>query len=151
MEKKEAWVKPAFIAEHLALYRSDPEKAHYMDLSQMGIKEPVPALLLTTTGRKSHEPKVTPLNYQKVGDGFVVIASKGGYADHPLWYLNLQADPKVEVQAGKDRFPARARTAQGAERARLWDVMRQAYPPYDSYQEAAGDREIPVVVLEPTS
>jgi len=150
MAETEAWVKPAFIDVHLAQYRTDPEKAHYMDLSAMGISEPVPALLLTTIGRKSGQPKVTPLNYQGVDGNYVVVASKGGYADNPLWYKNLDANPDVEVQAGKARFKARARTAKGEERVRLWDVMRRAYPPYDDYQAAAGDREIPVVVLEPT-
>ena len=109
----------------------------------------MPVLRLTTIGRKSGQPKVTPLNYQAVDGAYVVVASKGGYADHPLWYKNLDANPDVEVQAGKARFKARARTAKGEERARLWDVMRRAYPPYDDYQAAAGAREIPVVVLEP--
>jgi deazaflavin-dependent oxidoreductase (nitroreductase family) len=150
MADKQAWVKPDFIDVHLAQYRTDPDKAHYMDLSAMGIKEPVPALLLTTIGRKSGQPKVTPLNYQAVDGNYVVIASKGGYADHPLWYKNLDANPDVEVQAGTRRLKARARTSKGEERARLWEVMRRAYPPYDDYQAAAGEREIPVVVLEPT-
>ena len=107
-----------------------------------------PCLLLTTTGRKSGEPRTTPLIYGRDGDGFVVIGSQGGRPDHPSWYLNLAADPAVEVQVAADRFRATARTADATERDRLWSMMAGIYPPYDAYQAKAGDsREIPVVVL----
>ena len=67
---------------------------------------------------------------------------------HPLWFRNLQADPEVTVQIRRDRLPMRARTAVGAERARLWSRLVELYADYDSYQSWT-DREIPVVVLEP--
>ncbi|WP_018657035.1 nitroreductase family deazaflavin-dependent oxidoreductase [Actinomadura flavalba] len=104
-------------------------------------------LLLTTTGRKSGEPRTTPLIYQPDGDDFVIVASKGGDPDDPLWYKNLSADPEVKVQVKDDVFTARARTASDAERPRLWAKMVEIWPQYDEYQ-AGTDRKIPVVVLE---
>lgn len=79
----------------------------------------------------------------------MVIASKGGAPAHPGWYANLLADPKVRVQVGEQRFDAHATTAIGDERARLWKMMEELYPPYRRYQERAAPREIPVVVLTP--
>ena len=105
-------------------------------------------LLLTTKGRKSGEPRTTPLIYEDAGDGqYVIVASKGGAPEHPGWYENLAKDPNVEVQVWDNVFPARARTAEGDERERLWKLVAQQWPDYDSYQEQT-DREIPVVVLE---
>jgi deazaflavin-dependent oxidoreductase (nitroreductase family) len=105
-------------------------------------------LLLTTKGRRSGEPRTTPLIYGPDGDNFVVVASKGGAPEHPAWYQNLAADPDVEVQVRGDRFPARARTATAEEKPALWKMMAERWPPYDEYQTKT-DREIPVVVLEP--
>ncbi len=134
------WVK-----DHVRRYlATDGADGHMFSAGNMA---PVPTLLLTTTGRKSGEKFVMPLIYGKSGGDYVVIASKGGAPTHPGWYLNLEADPAVEVQVLADRFPARARLATGAERARLWAEMAAAFPPYDDYQKKAG-REIPVVVLE---
>lgn len=105
------------------------------------------ALILTTTGRKSGERRDTPLIYQRHGDDLLVVASKAGTDDPPLWYLNLQADPEVGVQVLGDRFTARARTATPEEKPELWRIMTAAWPAYDDYQ-AKTSREIPVVVLE---
>lgn len=104
-------------------------------------------LVLTTTGRRSGEPRKCALIYGRDGDACVVIASKGGAPDHPLWYSNLIADPHVEVRVKGDRFAATARVAQGAEREKLWALMVEGWPNYDVYA-ARTDREIPVVVLE---
>ncbi|MGJ6962087.1 nitroreductase family deazaflavin-dependent oxidoreductase [Streptosporangium sp. G11] len=104
-------------------------------------------LILTTTGRKSGERRSAPLIYQRYGDDLLVVASKGGDDNPPLWYLNLQADPEVEVQVLGDRFRARARTATPQEKPEMWSVMTAAWPAYDEYQTKT-DREIPVVVLE---
>jgi len=109
----------------------------------------VPTLLLTTIGRRTGQPRRTALIYGQDGDGFVVVASKGGSREDPLWYRNLVADPHVDVQVADRRFPATARTAQDEERARLWTLMTGIWPSYDQYQ-ARTDRRIPVVVLEPT-
>jgi deazaflavin-dependent oxidoreductase (nitroreductase family) len=107
------------------------------------------ALILTTRGRKSGEPRRTPLIYQRHGDDLLVVASNGG-AEAPAWYLNLSEDPQVGVQVGSDRFEARARAASESERPELWPIMTDAWPDYDEYQKRT-DRPIPVVVLERAS
>jgi deazaflavin-dependent oxidoreductase (nitroreductase family) len=101
----------------------------------------VTTLILTTTGRRSGAPRSKALIFGEDGDRYVVVASKGGAPRHPDWYLNLTDDPEV------DRFRARARTAQGAERERLWGLMAGIWPAYDQYQRRT-DRLIPVVILE---
>jgi deazaflavin-dependent oxidoreductase (nitroreductase family) len=107
----------------------------------------VQTLLLTTTGRRSGRSLMLPLIYGTHGDHYVIVASKGGHPQHPGWYVNLVAEPAVQVQVGGERFTARARTASGDERAALWDQMAEIWPPYNEYQTKTG-REIPVVVLE---
>ncbi len=104
-------------------------------------------LILTTKGRHSGKSRSTPLIYQRNGEDYLVVASKGGADEPPAWYLNLEADPEVEVQVLGDRFAAHARTAQASEKPALWHTMTAAWPAYDEYQEKTG-REIPVVVLE---
>lgn len=138
-----------WIAEHIKLYRSDPEKARMWDSTPLGGPGLLPTLLLTTTGRKSGEARTLPLIYGEVGDAFVIVASKGGLPKHPVWYLNLEAKAECELQVGAKQLSARARVAEGDERERLWKQMAELYPPYDDYQKSAGDRRIPVVVLDP--
>jgi deazaflavin-dependent oxidoreductase (nitroreductase family) len=104
-------------------------------------------LILTTKGRRSGESRSTPLIYQRHGDDFVVVASKGGAPEHPAWYLNLEADPDATVQVQGDRFKANARTASADEKPELWQIMTRAWPAYDDYQRNTS-RDIPVVVLE---
>jgi deazaflavin-dependent oxidoreductase (nitroreductase family) len=106
-----------------------------------------PILILTTTGRRSGEPRVKPLIFGEDDGRYVVVASKGGARHHPDWYMNLSADPDVLVQVKADRFRAQARTAEGDERERLWKRMAEIWPAYDDYRQKT-DREIPVVVLE---
>jgi len=108
-----------------------------------------PTLLLTTRGRKSGKLRRTALIYGQDGPNYLVVASKGGAPKHPLWYLNLSANPDVEIQVRGDKIAGRARTATPDERPRLWKLMAHIYPPYDEYQARAG-REIPVVIIEPT-
>jgi deazaflavin-dependent oxidoreductase (nitroreductase family) len=108
----------------------------------------VPTLLLTTTGRKSGVKRRTGLIYGRDNTDYVIVASKGGTPEHPAWYLNLEADPEVEIQVLDSVLPATARTVTGEERERLWALMRQIWPAYDGYQTKT-DREIPVVVLTP--
>ncbi len=140
---------PDWIREHIELYLRDPEAGHYWDASLGGGEGMLTTLLLTTTGRKSGNPLVLPLLYRPTGDGgYCIIASKGGAPAHPAWYLNLAADPKVGVQVATDKFEAVARVAEGEERERLWQLMVDYYAPYTDYQ-AATEREIPVVVLDP--
>ncbi|WP_367132715.1 nitroreductase family deazaflavin-dependent oxidoreductase [Saccharothrix sp. HUAS TT1] len=104
-------------------------------------------LLLTTVGRKSGQPRRTALIYQPYGDAHVVVASYGGAPEHPAWYRNLSEHNSAEVQVRADVFTAKARTAVGEERARLWKLMTEVWPAYDDYAKKT-DREIPVVVLE---
>ncbi|MAE95053.1 MAG: nitroreductase [Deltaproteobacteria bacterium] len=137
-----------WIAEHIELYRSDPEKAHMWDSTPLGGPGPLPTLLLTTTGRKSGEPRSLPLIYGPAGDSYVVIASKGGMPEHPLWFRNLEARPECELMVGPKAVSARARVAEGEEREQIWRQMAELYPPYDDYQKAT-ERTIPVVVLDP--
>src|SRR3954466_2444911 len=89
----------------------------------------VPSLLLTTTGRKSGDKFIFPLFYGMDGGNYFVVASKGGAPQHPGWYRNILADPDVEVQVGTRKLKARARTATGAERARLPPPRRAPPPP----------------------
>jgi deazaflavin-dependent oxidoreductase (nitroreductase family) len=104
-------------------------------------------LLLTTTGRKSGQPRTQALIFSPSEDACVVVASHGGAPTHPSWYLNLVANPEVHVQVKGDRFAARARTAEGEERTKLWKLMTVNWPNYDEYIKRT-DRVIPVVVLE---
>ena len=107
----------------------------------------VPTLLLTTTGRKSGLRRRTALIYGVDDAAYVVVASKGGAPDHPAWFLNLQANPDVELQVGAEVFAARARVTAGAERERLWQALAQIWPAYNEYATKT-DRQIPVVVLD---
>jgi deazaflavin-dependent oxidoreductase (nitroreductase family) len=111
------------------------------------IWEGVTTLLLTTTGRRSGQPRTTPLIYGRDGDRYLVVASRGGAPKHPDWYENLVAQPEVHVQVMADRFTARARTATPAEKPALWRTMTAIWPPYAEYQGRT-TREIPVVILE---
>lgn len=103
-------------------------------------------LLLTTRGRRTGKARRTPLIYGRHEDAYLVVASKGGSPEHPQWYLNLSADPRVRVQVGDEVFDAVARTATPEEKARLWPVMTVQWPAYDDYQKKT-DRDIPLVIL----
>jgi len=127
--------------EHVRRYRETDGEVGYM------WRKGVPTLILTTTGRRSGKPHSTPLILGQDGAAYVVVASKGGAARHPAWYLNLVDHPEVDVQVKADRFRARARSAEGEERARLWNLMAGVWPAYAGYQKRT-ERQIPVVVLE---
>lgn len=144
----EAGKTPEWIAEHLRIYReSGGAEGHLFDSSVGGGLGLVTSLLLTTVGRRSGEKRTSPLFYGTAGEAYVVIGSKGGADTQPGWYLNLRANPAVEVQVARERFPARARVATDKEREQLWEQMVQLYPPYREYQKKTR-REIPVIVLE---
>jgi len=140
---------PDWIKNHIELYLSDPEKAHLWDASLGGGSGMLHTLLLITRGRKSGELRPLPLIYGEDGDTYVVVASKGGAPEHPAWYRNLLDHPECEIRVGSKQMTARARTADDEERERLWKKMAGIYAPYDDYQKAAGNRKIPVVILEP--
>ncbi|MET0997270.1 MAG: nitroreductase family deazaflavin-dependent oxidoreductase [Marmoricola sp.] len=111
-------------------------------------KNPVPICLLEHRGRRTGKRRTSPLVYLRDGSSVVVVASQAGRPHHPLWYRNIEADPRVTVQIRGDRRPMLARTADPDERARLWPRLVELYSDYDSYQSWT-DREIPVVVLDP--
>jgi deazaflavin-dependent oxidoreductase (nitroreductase family) len=134
--------------DHLDRYRStDGEDGYLWDASVRGGTGMIPTLLLTTIGRKSGKALTLPLIFGRFGDDYVIVASKGGAQNHPAWYLNLVANPNVQLQVRADRFKASARTAVGDERKRLWERMVEMYSPYEHYQKKT-EREIPIVVLQ---
>jgi deazaflavin-dependent oxidoreductase (nitroreductase family) len=110
----------------------------------------VDLLLLTTTGAKSGESRVTPLAYRHVGDDLAVFASYAGNPKHPAWFHNLQANAAVVVEVGADTFAARARVTDGAERDLVWKAQIADVPAFGDYEAKTEGREIPVVVLERT-
>ena len=106
----------------------------------------VPTLLLTTIGSKSGEERMLPLIYGEDDGDYVIVASKGGFAEHPAWYNNLVVQPKVQVQVAADKFSATAVAIDGARRQELWNMMAEVWPLYIEYQQKT-DRHIPVVAL----
>jgi deazaflavin-dependent oxidoreductase (nitroreductase family) len=110
-----------------------------------------PMLLLHHTGAKSGQVRVSPLVYQDLGDTIAVFGSKGGAPTHPAWYLNLVANPEATIEIGTETRAVRARVAEGAERERIWEAQKLAVPGFAEYEKTAGDRQIPVIVLEPAS
>ena len=130
-----------FGAEHVRRYReTDGAEGHVW-------KEGSTILLLTTTGRKTGKESTTPLIYDLDGESPVIVASQGGAPDDPGWYRNLKKHPEVGVQIKGEHFRARARTAEGDERDRLWQQMNRMWPHYEEYRQRT-ERTIPVVVLE---
>jgi deazaflavin-dependent oxidoreductase (nitroreductase family) len=114
----------------------------------MGKVGRAPVLLLTTTGRRSGQPRVAPVVYLADGERLVVIDTNAGNERIPAWSLNLKAGPEAEVEVGRDRRQVRARVAEGEERTDLWRKHIEQYAGFDDY-EAVLDREISVFVLEP--
>jgi deazaflavin-dependent oxidoreductase (nitroreductase family) len=104
-------------------------------------------LILFTTGRRSGRQRSHALIFREYGDAYLVVASKGGSDTPPAWFVNLEADPDVEVQIKGERFRATARVASPQEKPEMWATMVDAWPDYDEYQKKT-DRELPVVVLE---
>jgi deazaflavin-dependent oxidoreductase (nitroreductase family) len=131
-----------FVADHIRTYlESDGEQGHEW-------RNGVPTLLLTVLGRKSGVWRRTALIYGRDGENYVVVASKGGAEQHPMWWLNLREHPEAEIQVGPEKLSVVAHEAEGEERARLWDAMAEIWPDYNDYQTKT-DRRIPIVVLAP--
>jgi deazaflavin-dependent oxidoreductase (nitroreductase family) len=111
--------------------------------------EGAPMVLLHTTGAKTGQERVSPLVYKALDGGAIaVFASKGGAPTHPDWYRNLVAHPDVIVELGTETLPKRARVAVGDERERIWGQQKVEMPGFAAYEKTAGEREIPVVILE---
>jgi F420H(2)-dependent quinone reductase len=113
-----------------------------------GTFQGIPVALLTTTGRKTGEPRISPLYFHRDGDRVIVAASRGGSDKNPMWYLNLKADPKVTVQIRDEILELTAREATEDERNLYWPKLVEMYPTYEDYQSWT-DRKIPLVVCEP--
>ena len=107
-----------------------------------------PLLLLTTKGARTGRERVTPLNFSRDGDRYIVMASKGGSPTHPDWYRNLVAHPTVTVEADGEQFTAHAKVSEGAERRRLLRIHSTAMPFFGAYERRVKKREIPVIALE---
>jgi deazaflavin-dependent oxidoreductase (nitroreductase family) len=105
-----------------------------------------PMLLLTTTGRKSGEPRTTPLSYLRDGDDCIIVASNNGSDRHPAWWLNLEAQPKAQIKVGREAWTVDMLVADGAEYARLWPLLLDYNPQYAGYK-AKTRRKLPVVIL----
>ena len=105
-------------------------------------------LILRTIGRKSGEVRKFPLIYGRDGENYLIVASKGGAPEHPGWYLNLLAQPQVEIQVLDRVIPVTATTASAQAKSRVWPIMTAQWPQYDDYQ-AKTERDIPVVLLRP--
>lgn len=141
---EDGYVQPDYSllgAEHVARYQETDGEVGY-------IWNGVPTLLLTHTGRSSGTEYTTPLIYAPDGEDYVVVASMGGAPMHPQWFLNLEADPSARIQVRADHLNVQARVAEGEERQRLWEVVAEAWPNYNAYQQRT-ERVIPVVVLTP--
>ncbi len=105
--------------------------------------------LLTVRGARSGVERHTPLVFTRDGENVLLVASRGGDVKHPAWYRNVVANPDVTFSIRGEERAYAARTATADERPSLWKLVNRTYPGYAVYQRRAGDREIPVVVLEP--
>ena len=110
---------------------------------------PGQTVLITTKGAKSGKSRKASLAFMWKGDDLVVIASKGGAPHHPAWYHNLMADPRLVTQTRAGVEDRVAREALGEERDKLFESMGTIYSNFAAYQERAGDRKIPVIILSP--
>ncbi len=109
-----------------------------------------PVLLLTATGRKTGRERTVPLLYLRDGEDMVVVASNGGTASHPAWWLNLVANPEATVEVGSRKVRVWAEEAGSEEKERLWPKLVEMYGSYEAYRRRT-DREIPVVFLHPVN
>jgi deazaflavin-dependent oxidoreductase (nitroreductase family) len=138
----------AELEAHLKLYLTDPAAAHMWDPIVIGVPGgPVKCLLLTYTGRKSGRTLHTALQYYTLGDKLAVVGSRGGTIEHPVWYLNLLAEPRCHIQVGTQGRDAVARTLTGAERAEWWAMITAEQPIQLEYQ-ARTTREIPIILMD---
>jgi deazaflavin-dependent oxidoreductase (nitroreductase family) len=109
-----------------------------------------PLLLLHHVGAKTGTERVNPVVYQhlEAPGAVAVFASKGGAPTNPDWYHNLVANPNTTIEIGEETRPVVARVASGDERRAIWEAQKETFPNFAEYETTAGDREIPVVILE---
>ena len=129
-------------ADHIRAYEETGGEVGY-------IWNGVPTLLLTATGRRTGQKRTSALIFGRDGDDYLVVASMGGAPSHPMWYLNVQANPEATIEVKAETLAVVAHTASAAEKPRLWKIVADVWPKYDVYQSRT-DRDIPVVVLSPT-
>lgn len=127
---------------HTALYRASGGRLGHKP------RFAPPMLLLDHVGARSGVKRTSPLVYTRVGDEYVLVASKGGYPRHPAWFHNLRAHPDTTVQVGRRTLAVHAHVASDEERERLWPQALATYHGFADYQARAG-RTIPLVVLSP--
>ena len=138
---KDTIVKPLSLF-HAAVYRASGGR-----IGRSGFGMPV--VILETTGRKTGKKRTTTLTSPiQDGDTIVLVASYGGDDRHPMWYLNLRDNPKVELTIHGETRPMTARVATAEEKKELWPRVVEAYKGYAQYQTRT-DRDIPLVILEP--
>jgi len=141
---------PTYRAPDLALVGESHITAYRESNGEIGyLWNGVPTLLLTVRGRTTGELRTSALIFGRDGDDYLVVASMGGAPQHPLWYRNLLADARAEIQVKGEHIAVEARTASPGDKPRLWKIMTDVWPNYDVYQSRT-DRDIPVVVLSPT-
>ena len=141
--------QPDWPKDHVRRYlATDGAEGYWADFTAVGGPEKAPNLILTVTGRRSGRSRSLGLIYGEMDGLYVIIGSKGGAPQHPAWYLDLVANPAVQVQIKERKFHANARVASGEERAVLWNMMVELYGGYADVQHNT-EREFPVVVLEP--
>jgi deazaflavin-dependent oxidoreductase (nitroreductase family) len=136
------WIFKQFIQLQIFMYRRSGGK-------RMGTLRGMPLLLLTTVGRKTGMERVTPLMYIRDGENYVITASNNGGATHPAWFANIKANPQARIQVGDINGGVTARQASAEEKARLWAVLVERAPFFESYKQRT-TRDIPMVILQPT-
>lgn len=134
-----------WVAQQVELYEGS-QGTEGLTLRDTGL----PVIIVTNQGWKTGAIRKTPLMRVVDGNNYILVASKGGAPEHPLWYHNLKAEPEVEIRDETKVMSMRVReVAESAERDRLWDIAVAAFPPYGEYQDKT-DRTIPVFIAEPT-
>ena len=135
----------AWVAEQVELYEGSGG-TDGLTLRDTGL----PVIIVTNRGRRTGAIRKTPLMRAVDGNNYVLVGSQGGAPKHPFWYHNLKAEPNVEIRDEAEVYSMRVReVVDSVERARLWDIAVEAYPPYQEYQEKT-DRVIPVFIAEAT-
>jgi len=129
-----------FYAVHRAIYRLSGGRIFIRSLG-------CPVVLLTTTGRKSGQPRTAPVFGFQEGQSIVVVPSNAGKERDPAWYLNLRANPQAQVQLGREILRVKAREATAEERERLWPFLVSRYGGYEVYRKRT-DRQFPVLILD---
>ncbi|MUL76734.1 nitroreductase family deazaflavin-dependent oxidoreductase [Mycolicibacterium sp. CBMA 226] len=131
------------VSQQVALYEAT-------DGREGGTLEGRPVVILTTTGAKTGNVRKNPVMRIKQGDTYVAVASAAGATSHPAWYRNLVAHPELTLQDGATVHRLRAREVHGQDKTYWWTVAERFWPHFPEYRASAGDRDIPILLLEPT-